>query len=75
MSQNLFVYAADSVVAILIPVSRAGTGIGGAAAAAALPIPVPAQLTGIKIATTECCKLLLTSKNPDSLSKPFFLYA
>ena len=64
-----------SEVAILILVSRAGTtGIGGAAGAAAPPIPVPARLTGIKIATTECCKLLLTSKNPDSLSKPFFLY-
>ena len=37
MSQNLFVYAADSVVAILIPVSRAGTGRG----VMALPIPVP----------------------------------
>ena len=44
---------ATFLAAILIPVSRAGTGIGGAVAAAGPPIPVPARLTGIKIATTE----------------------
>ena len=36
-----------SVVAILIPVSRAGSGMGGGTGAAPPPIPVPARLTGI----------------------------
>ena len=49
MSQNLFVNAAD-IFAILILLSRAGTGIGRSAAAAAPPKPVPAWLRGIKIA-------------------------
>ena len=62
MSQNLFVYVADSVVAILIPVSRAGTGIGGPAAATAPPIPVPARLTGIKIAARNVARHLLNKR-------------
>ena len=66
-----------SVVAILIPVSRAGTGIGVLTRLA--PIPVPARLTGIKIANTEQLRKQINSvtnpinsKNPDSLSKFFF---
>ena len=48
-TQNLFVYAADICV-ILILLSHAGTGFCGAAAAAPCPKPVPARLRRIKIA-------------------------
>ena len=59
-----------SVVAILIPVSHAGTGIGGATAAAPPPIPVPARLTGIKIATTEQLRKQINSvTNPINFQK------
>ena len=48
MSQNLFVNAAD-IFAILIPLSRAGTGFGHGAAAAPPPKTVPARPRRIKI--------------------------
>ena len=48
MSQNLFFNAAD-ISAILISLSRAGTGFNGTAAAAPWPKPVLAWLREIKI--------------------------